>query len=67
GPYSNIDMRCGEMEGYDVVYVSPHKFIGGLGTPGILLMSKNLYIINNQPPSTCGGGTVRYVNGFNEE
>ncbi|KAH9306662.1 hypothetical protein KI387_011066 [Taxus chinensis] len=67
GPYSNIDMRCGEMEGYDAVYVSPHKFIGGPGTPGILLMSKNLYIINNQPPSTCGGGTVRYVNGFNEE
>ncbi|KAH9327942.1 hypothetical protein KI387_000050, partial [Taxus chinensis] len=66
-PYTKIDMQSGEMEGYDAIYVSPHKFIGGLGTPGILLMSKNLYILNNQPPSTCGGGTIRYVNGFNEE
>jgi selenocysteine lyase/cysteine desulfurase len=60
-------MKSGEIDGYDAVFLSPHKFIGGPGTPGILLMNKSLYRLNSQPPSTCGGGTVNYVNGFNEE
>ncbi|ERN19908.1 hypothetical protein AMTR_s00071p00079530 [Amborella trichopoda] len=60
-------MRCGELDGYDVIFMSPHKFVGGPGTPGILLMSKALYLLSSHPPSTCGGGTVSYVNGFNEE
>ncbi|GJM87821.1 hypothetical protein PR202_ga03814 [Eleusine coracana subsp. coracana] len=30
-------------------------------------MNKALYQLNSQPPSTCGGGTVVYVNGFDEE
>lgn len=55
------------MDGYDAVFLSPHKFIGGPGSPGILLMSKVLYRLGSSPPSTCGGGTVDYVNGFNEE
>ncbi|KAF4403725.1 hypothetical protein G4B88_002578 [Cannabis sativa] len=67
GPYVEIEMRSGEMEGYDAVFVSPHKFVGGPGTPGILLMSKALYQLRTSPPSTCGGGTVAYVNGFSEE
>ncbi|KAF0888119.1 hypothetical protein E2562_010822 [Oryza meyeriana var. granulata] len=67
GPYVKIDMKSGEMDGYDAVFLSTHKFIGGPGTPGILLMNKSLYRLNSQPPSTCGGGTVNYVNGFNEE
>ncbi|OEL13839.1 hypothetical protein BAE44_0025142 [Dichanthelium oligosanthes] len=67
GPYVKIDMRSGEIDGYDAVFLSPHKFVGGPGTPGILLMNKALYRLNSQPPSTCGGGTVAYVNGFNEE
>ncbi|XP_020531705.1 uncharacterized protein LOC18448307 [Amborella trichopoda] len=67
GPYVKIDMRCGELDGYDVIFMSPHKFVGGPGTPGILLMSKALYLLSSHPPSTCGGGTVSYVNGFNEE
>lgn len=56
-----------ELGGYDAVYLSPHKFIGGPGTPGILLMSNSMYRLGSLPPSTCGGGTVAYVNGFNEE
>lgn len=60
-------MKSGEIDGYDAVFLSPHKFVGGPGTPGILLMNKALYRLNAQPPSTCGGGTVAYVNGFNEE
>ncbi|KAE8694121.1 hypothetical protein F3Y22_tig00110788pilonHSYRG00470 [Hibiscus syriacus] len=67
GPYVDIEMRSGEMDGYDGIFISPHKFIGGPGSPGILLMSKALYQLGSSPPSTCGGGTVDYVNGFNEQ
>nr|ACS49585.1 NifS-like protein [Oryza alta] len=66
GPYVEIDMRPGEMDGYDAVFLSPHKFVGGPGTPGILLMSRSLYRLSSQPPTTCGGGTVAYVNGISE-
>ncbi|XP_074294022.1 uncharacterized protein LOC141621340 isoform X2 [Silene latifolia] len=66
GPYVEIDMKSGELDGYDALFISPHKFIGGPGTPGVLLMNKKLYQLNNYPPSTCGGGTVAYVN-FTEE
>jgi selenocysteine lyase/cysteine desulfurase len=66
-PYVEIDMRSGEMGGYDAVFLSPHKFVGGPGTPGILLMNKALYRLAGTPPSTCGAGTVAYVNGFSEE
>ncbi|CAL9107264.1 unnamed protein product [Musa acuminata var. zebrina] len=67
GPYVDIDMRSGDMEGYDAVFLSPHKFVGGPGTSGILLMNKALYQLKTSPPSTCGGGTVAYVNGFDEK
>ena len=67
GPYVDIDMRSGEMDGYDAVFLSPHKFVGGPGTPGILLMNRALYRLAGMPPSTCGGGTVAYVNGFSDE
>lgn len=59
-------MRSGEIDGYDAVFLSPHKFLGGPGSAGILLMSEGLYGLASSPPSTCGGGTVQYVNGFNE-
>jgi len=67
GPYVEIDMRSGDIEGYDAVFLSPHKFVGGPGSPGILLMNKSLYQLRDSPPTTCGGGTVGYVNGFNEK
>ncbi|XP_010245842.1 PREDICTED: uncharacterized protein LOC104589278 [Nelumbo nucifera] len=66
GPYVEIDMRTGELDGYDALFLSPHKFLGGPGTPGLLLMSKALYQLRFSPPSTCGGGTVSFVNGFSE-
>uniref|UniRef100_A0A7N0TNJ7 Aminotransferase class V domain-containing protein n=1 Tax=Kalanchoe fedtschenkoi TaxID=63787 RepID=A0A7N0TNJ7_KALFE len=65
GPYEEIDMRSGEVDGYDAVFLSPHKFLGGPGTPGILLMSKALYQLASSHPSTCGGGTVYFVSGYN--
>jgi selenocysteine lyase/cysteine desulfurase len=54
-------MRSGEVDGYDGIFLSPHKFLGGAGSPGILLMSKALYQLGSSAPSTCGGGTVNYV------
>ncbi|KAA8547004.1 hypothetical protein F0562_003433 [Nyssa sinensis] len=66
GPYVEVNMRSGEIDGYDAVFLSPHKFLGGPGSPGILLMSNALYQLRSSPPSTCGGGTVDFVNGFNE-
>ncbi|CAJ2676858.1 unnamed protein product [Trifolium pratense] len=67
GPYVEIDMRSGDIDGYDVVFLSPHKFLGGPDSPGVLLMNKALYRLGSSPPSTCGGGTVTYVNAFNEK
>lgn len=67
GPYVQIDMQSGEIDGYDAIFLSTHKFLGGPGSPGILLMNKSLYKLKSSPPSTCGGGTVSYVNGFSEK
>ncbi|CAI8619126.1 unnamed protein product [Vicia faba] len=67
GPYVEIEMRSGKIDGYDAVFISPHKFLGGPDSPGVLLMNKALYKLRYAPPSTCGGGTVNYVNGFNEK
>ena len=44
----------------DAVFISPHKFIGGPGTPGILVARRELF--TNRVPSVPGGGTVQYVN-----
>ncbi|UBV42519.1 aminotransferase class V-fold PLP-dependent enzyme [Deinococcus taeanensis] len=60
GPYVPIDMKPGRPDGYDAVFLSPHKFVGGPGTPGLLCFREELYRL--QVPSTPGGGTVRFVN-----
>ncbi len=64
GPYVDIDMqpRCLEHPSSykDAVFLSPHKFIGGPGTPGILLVRREL--LRNSVPDVVGGGTVAYVN-----
>ncbi|MBT3531093.1 MAG: aminotransferase class V-fold PLP-dependent enzyme [Gammaproteobacteria bacterium] len=43
----------------DAVFISPHKFVGGPGTPGVLVVKKKL--LKNSVPSMPGGGTVLYV------
>ena len=64
---SNLRNDDGEDMGYyDAVVMSPHKMLGGPGTPGLLLMRRSLYGLQHTWPSTAGGGTVAYVNGFNE-
>jgi len=49
-----------DMADKDAVFISPHKFIGGPGTPGVLVAKKKL--LTNTVPATPGGGTVQYVN-----
>ena len=58
-PYTRIDMKPGRPDGYDAVFLSPHKFVGGPGTPGLLCFQEHLYHLAT--PSTAGGGTVRFV------
>jgi selenocysteine lyase/cysteine desulfurase len=44
---------------------SPHKFLGGPGSSGVLVFNKKIYR-TDLPPTTAGGGTILYV-GFKEE
>ncbi|MGI8695000.1 MAG: aminotransferase class V-fold PLP-dependent enzyme [Geodermatophilaceae bacterium] len=44
----------------DAIFLSPHKFIGGPGTPGVLVARRELF--TNRVPVVPGGGTVAYVN-----
>ncbi|MCP4291552.1 MAG: aminotransferase class V-fold PLP-dependent enzyme [bacterium] len=62
-PYVKIEMNplgAGEELAHkDAVFISTHKFIGGPGTPGILVVKRKL--LTNLIPSVPGGGTVSYV------
>jgi selenocysteine lyase/cysteine desulfurase len=65
GPYVQIDMGPGDgLDGRlaykDAIFLSPHKFIGGPGTPGVLVVRREL--LRNRVPTVPGGGTVAYVN-----
>ena len=60
-PYVEIDMHPADLLARkDAIFLSPHKFIGGPGTPGVLIM--NRAVIHNSVPVVPGGGTVAYVN-----
>ncbi len=66
-PYVAITMRpdgegrdADPLDYLDAVFISPHKFIGGPGTPGLLVARRALF--HNRVPSVPGGGTVAYVN-----
>ena len=60
-PYVDIDMRpSDEMAYMDAIFLSPHKFVGGPGTPGVLVARRALF--RNRVPTVPGGGTVWYVN-----
>jgi len=64
-PYVNIDMHPQNPQAaLDAIYFSGHKFLGGPGTPGILLFNKQLY--KDQTPDQPGGGTIRYSNPWKE-
>lgn len=59
GPYLSIDMNLGEGRELDAVFLSPHKFPGGPGASGILIVRNS--IVKSNKPSWPGGGSVSYV------
>ncbi|MCK5800205.1 MAG: aminotransferase class V-fold PLP-dependent enzyme, partial [Deltaproteobacteria bacterium] len=64
-PYVKIEMNLrddapdGHLAYKDAIFISPHKFIGGPQTPGLLIAKRKLF--RNRVPSRPGGGTVAYV------
>ena len=65
-PYIEIDMHpAGDPSaGLDAVMFSPHKFLGGPGSPGVLVFNRSLY--HNRVPDQPGGGTVLWTNPWQE-
>jgi selenocysteine lyase/cysteine desulfurase len=60
-PYIEINMRPEEpLQHLDAIYFSPHKFLGGPGSTGILVFDPKLY--TNRVPDNPGGGTVDWTN-----
>ncbi|MGI8665626.1 MAG: aminotransferase class V-fold PLP-dependent enzyme [Jatrophihabitans sp.] len=63
-PYVDIDMYSRAADDplayLDAIFLSPHKFIGGPSTPGVLVVRRAL--LTNRVPAVPGGGTVAYVN-----
>ena len=61
-PYVAIDMHPKDdpLGYYDAVFLSPHKFLGGPGSTGVLVFNKNIYQTALRP-TVSGGGTVSYV------
>jgi len=64
-PYVKIDMNppAGKYPGdasLDAIFISPHKFLGGPGSSGVLVFNERLYH-RELPPTVSAGGTVDYV------
>ncbi|WP_282123508.1 aminotransferase class V-fold PLP-dependent enzyme [Algibacter mikhailovii] len=60
-PYVSINMHPKDEDEYlDAITFSPHKFLGGPGSSGVLIFNKKLY--KNLVPDNPGGGTVNYTN-----
>jgi selenocysteine lyase/cysteine desulfurase len=65
-PYTNIDMHPKNPEQrLDAIFFSPHKFLGGPGSAGVMVLSKELY--HNRVPDHPGGGTVLWTNPWGEQ
>lgn len=64
-PYLKMDMHPKDsMERLDAIFFSPHKFLGGPGSSGVIVFNKELY--QNQTPDQPGGGTVTWTNRWGE-
>lgn len=64
-PYEKIDMHpSNELEKLDAIFFSPHKFLGGPGSSGVLIFDSKLY--KNRVPDDPGGGTVDWTNPWGE-
>lgn len=65
-PYVRIDVRHDEEAYFDGVFFSPHKYLGGPGASGLLLIRDDVYRAD-LPPSVAGGGTVTFVNASGQD
>jgi selenocysteine lyase/cysteine desulfurase len=64
-PYVDINMHPADsIEKLDAIFFSPHKFLGGPGSSGIMLFDKSLY--KASAPDQPGGGTVDWTNPWGE-
>lgn len=64
-PYVDINMHPEEkIEKLDAIFFSPHKFLGGPGSAGVMLFDKSLY--KSAAPDQPGGGTVDWTNPWGE-
>ncbi|WP_439152048.1 aminotransferase class V-fold PLP-dependent enzyme [Winogradskyella sp.] len=64
-PYVEVNMHPEEKDAYlDAIFFSPHKFLGGPGSSGVLVFNKKLY--KNMVPDCPGGGTVSWTNPWGE-
>lgn len=64
-PYVDINMHPEDKDAQlDAIFFSPHKFLGGPGTSGVLVFNKKLY--HNMVPDCPGGGTVSWTNPWGE-
>lgn len=60
-PYVPIDMHPdNSLDRLDAVFFSPHKFLGGPGSSGVIVFNSALY--HNKAPDNSGGGTVNWTN-----
>ena len=60
-PYMEMDMHPEDpMEKLDAIFFSPHKFLGGPGSSGVLIFDKEMYTA--EVPDNPGGGTVDWSN-----
>ncbi len=60
-PYVTIDMHPeNPLQKLDGIFFSPHKFLGGPGTSGVMVFDSRLY--SNKVPDVPGGGTVNWTN-----
>lgn len=59
GPYLPMDMQPAEGAEIDALVFSPHKFIGGPGASGVLVVRRDAVVSDR--PTWAGGGTVRFV------
>jgi selenocysteine lyase/cysteine desulfurase len=64
-PYVEINMHPADpLQKLDAVYFSPHKFLGGPGSSGVLIFDRSLY--HSDIPDDPGGGTVDWTNPWGE-
>ncbi len=64
-PYDTIDMHPADpKQKLDAIMFSPHKFLGGPGSSGVLVFDQSMY--HNSVPDQPGGGTVDWTNPWGE-